>query len=473
MPLFSIPLSGLDAASTAMSTIANNLANLNTVGYKGSDTQFNDLFYQTLGLNGSGDPIQVGAGTGVSATSSNMNSGSVETTGVPTDVAIMGDGFFVVQQNGTTYYTRAGNFSVASDGSLQTPDGEQVMGYAAVNGSIPAGAALASLEINQGEVNAPSATTTVQLDSNLDASAAIGTTPLSTPVTVYDSLGTAHVLDFNFTKTAAGAWSCNITIPNSDLTPPPAWQASTAYNVGQIISPSSANGHSYECTTAGTSGAAPPASWPTDGSKVNDGTAVWQDMGTQSTIATEALIFDSNGNLTSPSGDISGITASGLADGAADLTLKWDLYNNTGTPLLTQVAGSSTTTSTSQDGFDSGTLTSYNIGADGTIMGTFSNGRTAALGQIALANFANTQGLERVGNNDFSPTLASGAAAVGSPGTGGLGTVAGGSLELSNVDIATEFSALIVAQRDYEANARTITTFDQVMQDTINLKSTA
>jgi len=140
---------------------------------------------------------------------------------------------------------------------------------------------------------------------------------------------------------------------------------------------------------------------------------------------------------------------------------------------LTQVAGSSTTTSTLQDGFGSGTLTDYNIGSDGAIMGTFSNGRTAALGQIALASFANTQGLARVGNNDFSATLASGSAAVGAPGTGGLGTVSGGSLELSNVDIATEFSALIVAQRDYEANARTITTFDQVMQATINLKSGA
>ena len=473
MPLFSIPLSGLTASSTAMSAIANNLANLNTVGFKGSDTQFNDLFYQTLGLNGSGDPIQVGAGTGVSATSSNMNSGSVEATGVPNDVAIMGDGFFVVQQGGSTYYTRAGNFSVASDGSLQTANGEQVMGYAAVNGAIPAGAALEPLVINKGEINAPNATTTVQLLSNLDAGAAIGDTPLSTPVTVYDSLGTAHVLNFNFTKTAAGAWSCAITIPNSDLTPPTAWQASTAYSAGQTISPSTANGHIYECTVAGTSGGTAPSSWPTDGSTFTDGTVTWQDMGTQTTMATEALTFDSSGKLTAPTGDISGITASGLADGAANLTFQWNLYNSAGTPQLTQVAGSSTTSSRSQDGFGSGTLTNYNIGADGTIMGTFSNGRTAALGQIALANFANTQGLSRVGNNDFSATLASGAAVVGSPGAGGLGTVSGGSLELSNVDIATQFSALIVAQRDYEANARTITTFDQVMQDTINLKSSA
>ena len=172
MPLFSIPLSGLTASSTAMSAIANNLANLNTVGYKGSSTEFNDLFYQTLGVNGSDDPIQVGAGTGVSATSSNMNSGSVEATSVPTDVAIMGDGFFVVQQNGASLYTRAGNFSVAADGALQTPNGEQVLGYAAINGTIPAGAALAPLEINQAATNLTNAETA--RNAALQAAASIG-----------------------------------------------------------------------------------------------------------------------------------------------------------------------------------------------------------------------------------------------------------------------------------------------------------
>jgi flagellar hook protein FlgE len=471
MPLFSIPLSGLTASSTAMSTIANNLANLNTVGYKGSDTQFADLFYQTLATNGSGDPIQVGAGTGVSTTSINMNSGSPESTGVPTDVAIMGSGFFVVQQGGTNYYTRAGDFSVAPDGSLQTPNGENVMGYAAVNGTIPAGAALAPLELNKGQINPPSATGTVQLTTNLDASSNIGDSPLSTPVTVYDSLGTAHVLNFNFSKTAAGAWSANITIPNSDLTPPAAWAASTSYTAGTTISPPAANGHFYQCTVAGTSGATQPANWPTDGSTFTDGGVTWQDMGTQTTIDTTALTFDSTGKLTSPTGNVTGITAGGLADGASPLKFTWDLYNSSNVPMLTQVASASTTSGLQQDGYGSGALNDYTIGSDGTIMGSFSNGRTAALGQIALANFANTQGLERVGNNDFSATLASGAAVVGAPGTSGLGTVSGGSLELSNVDIATQFSALIVAQRDYEANARTITTFDQVMQDTINLKS--
>lgn len=475
MPLFSIPLSGLTASSTAMSTIANNLANLNTVGYKGSDTQFADLFYQTLGTNGSGDPLQVGAGTNVAITSINMNSGSPEATNVPTDVAIMGSGFFVVQEpDGTNYYTRAGDFQVAQDGYLQTANNEQVMGYAAVNGAIPAGAGLAPLQINMGEINPPQATTNVSLTTNLDASSTVGQgdSSLSTPVTVYDSLGNAHVLDFNFTKTAAGAWTCAITIPNSDLTPPPAWAASTKYTAGQTIVPPTGNGHIYKCTVAGTSGATPPSTWPTNGGTVTDGGVTWQDMGTSTTISTTQLTFDSNGKLTSPTGNVTNITASGLADGASNLNLNWNLYNSSNVPLLTQVASTSVTSSSSQDGWGSGSLSSYTIGSDGTIMGSFSNGQSAALGQIALANFANPQGLQRMGNNDFSATLTSGSAIVGAPGTGGLGTVSGGSLELSNVDIATEFSALIVAQRDYEANARTITTFDQVMQDTINLKAT-
>jgi len=475
MPLFSIPLSGLTASSAAMSTISNNLANLNTVGFKASDTQFADLFYQNLATNGAGDPIQVGSGTEVNQSAINMNPGSLESTGVPTDVAIIGGGFFVVQQDGSNYYTRAGDFQVGADGSLQTANGEQVMGYAAVNGTIPAGAALSPLQINLGQINPPQATSTVSLTTNLDAGATVGVgdASLSTPVTVYDSLGNAQVLNFNFTKTAAGAWTCNITIPNSALTPPPAWAASTAYTVGQSISPPSANGHIYQCTSAGTSGATPPSTWPTDGSTVTDGGVTWKDMGTQTTINTTPLTFDSNGNLTSPTGNVDNITATGLADGASALKFNWNLYNASNAPLITQVASTSVTSAAVADGYGSGSLTSYTIGADGTITGSFNNGRSAALGQIALANFANSQGLSQMGNNDFSPTLASGSATVGAPGTGGLGSVSGGSLELSNVDIATEFSALIVAQRDYEANAHTITTFDQVMQDTVNIQSPA
>lgn len=473
MPLFSIPLSGLDASSTAMATIANNLANLNTIGYKGSTTQFADLFYETLGTNGSGDPVQVGAGTQVSANSLDMSSGSPESTGVATDVAILGNGFFVVRQNGTNYYTRAGDFQVGTDGSLQTSNGESVMGYAAVNGAIPAGAALAPLQLNLGQINAPQATTTVQLSTNLNAGANVGDPAYSTPLTVYDSLGNSHVLDFNFTKTGAGAWNCTITIPNSDLTPPPTWAASTAYTMGQTMAPPTANGHIYQCTVAGTSGANPPSPWPTNGSTFTDGGVTWKDMGTQTTIDTTQLTFDSNGNLTSPTGNVPNITASGLADGASNLNFTWNLYSSSKAPLVTQLAtGASGTTASSANGYGSGSLTGYTIGTDGVITGSFNNGQTSALGQIALANFANVQGLQQEGNTEYSTTLASGAANVGAPGTGGLGTVEGGTLETSNVDIATQFSALIVAQRDYEANARTVTTFDQVMQDTINMKAT-
>jgi flagellar hook protein FlgE len=474
MPQFSIPLSGLTASSAAMSTIANNLANLNTVGYKGSHTQFSDLFYQTIGTSGSGDPVQIGAGTAVDSTTTNQTAGSIESTGVETDVAVMGDGFFVVQQNGATQFTRAGNFTVSSNGDISTQDGDQVMGYAAVNGTIPPGAALTALHIDKGQMNPPAATTVLQLRTNLDASANVGT-PYSTPITVYDSLGTAHVLSFNFQKTGANSWTYNVSMPTSDLATPSNWSASEPYAEGNLVAPG--NGHYYQCTVAGSSGAGAP-SWPTDGSTVTDGGATWQDMGTSlptdtsTAITGGALTFDSSGKLTSPSSDITGITSPTLGDGASALGFTWTLFDSNGSGLLSQVAGSSTTSSKLADGFSSGSLTDYSFSSDGTIMGSFSNGRTAVLGQVALANFANLQGLQRDGGNNYSATLASGAAVIGTPGSGGRGTLSGGSLELSNVDIAQEFSALIVAQRGYEANARTITTFDQIMQDTINLKST-
>ncbi len=472
MPQFSIPLSGLTASSTAMSTIANNLANLNTVGYRGSHTQFSDLFYQTVGTDGAGNPVQIGAGTSVNSTVTNQIAGSIESTGVPTDVAIMGDGFFVVQQNGATHYTRAGNFTVSSSGYFSTQDGDQVMGYAAVQGSIPPGAALAALHIDKGQINPPSASSQLQLRTNLDASASVGT-PYSTPITVYDSLGTAHVLSFNFQKTGANGWSYNISVPTSDLASPANWAASQSYSAGNLVAPG--NGHYYQCTVAGNSGAGAPT-WPTDGSTVTDGGATWQDMGTSlpadtsTAISGGALSFDSSGKLTSPTGNVTGIVSPTLGDGASALNFTWTLFDANGSGLLTQVAGSSTTSSKQADGYSSGSLTDYNVGSDGTIMGSFSNGRTAVLGQIALANFSNLQGLQRDGGNNYSATLASGAPVTGAPGSGGRGTLSGGSLELSNVDIAQEFSALIVAQRGYEANARTITTFDQIMQDTINLK---
>ena len=193
-------------------------------------------------------------------------------------------------------------------------------------------------------------------------------------------------------------------------------------------------------------------------------------VGDPTVVTTGTLTFNSDGTLASPTSPVTGIAITGLADGANDLNLSWNLADANGNSLLTQNATDSATATTYQDGYGSGSLLTFSIQADGTIEGQFSNSQTLALGQIVLANFANPQGLVRMGDNSFATTLASGAAVIGAPGTGGRGSLTGGALEQSNVDIATEFANMIVTQRGYEANARVVTTFDQLTQDTINMK---
>ncbi|MFY9673865.1 MAG: flagellar hook protein FlgE [Terriglobales bacterium] len=413
MASFSVALSGLSASSSALNVISNNLANLNTVGFKDQQASFEDLFYQNLGTSGSGDPIQEGSGTQIGAVETNYSDGTLQDTGVPSNVAITGNGFFITQNaNGTLEYTRNGDFSVNAAGDLVDVAGNTLLGYPAANGVVNTGAPIGPLEVGSNLTNPPNATTTMQQQTNLDATAPAGTT-YSTPMTVYDSLGASHVLTFNFTETATNTWSYQITLPAAD--------------------------------TGGT--------------------------GNPTVVATGTLSFDSSGNLTSPTGSVTGINVTGLADGAANMNLTWDLTDSNGNPLMTQVAAASATTTTNQNGYASGTLQSYIVQSDGTIEGTFTNGQTQALGQIALASFANTQGLQSVGNNDLAPTLASGAAVVGVAGAGGRGTITGGALEMSNVDISTEFTQLIVIQRGFEANARMITTLDSVGNTTTNLQA--
>ena len=195
MPNFSIPLSGLTAASQALSVISNNLANLNTVGFKESRASFRDLFYQAFGTNGANDPIQVGEGVALGSVTPTFTGGNLEGTGVPTDAAITGNGFFVTEQNGVQSFTRAGNFTVDSQGQLTTQNGQLVMGYPAVNGVVSPSQSLAPLVINHGQLIPANPTTAIQTQTNLDASAAVGTS-FSTPITVFDSLGTSHVLTY-------------------------------------------------------------------------------------------------------------------------------------------------------------------------------------------------------------------------------------------------------------------------------------
>ena len=411
MPNFSIPLSGLTAASQALAVISNNLANLNTVGFKESRASFTDLFYQAFGTNGANDPIQVGEGVALGSVTPTFTGGNLEGTGVPTDVAITGNGLFVTEKNGVSQYTRAGNFTVDSQGQLTTQDGQLVMGYPAVNGVISPSQTLAPLMINQGQLIPGAPTTSLQTQTNLDASSAVGAS-FSTPVTVFDSLGTSHVLTYQFTKTGSNAWGYQLTLPAAD--------------------------------TGGT--------------------------GAPTVVATGNLTFNPDGTLATPTAPVTGIAITGLADGAANMTMTWNLQDAGGNSLLTQSAAPSATANTFQNGYGSGTLSDFSINSDGTIEGSFTNNQTLALGQIVLANFANPQGLLRVGQNSFQTTLSSGAPAVGTAGSGGRGTLTGGSLEQSNVDIATEFSNMIITQRGYQANARVVTTFDQLTQDTINMK---
>jgi flagellar hook protein FlgE len=412
MSAFSIPLSGLEASSSSLNVIANNLANLNTDGYKNETMNFGDIFNQMQGTSGNGDPIQTGSGVQVAGTTANFADGTVNSTGVSSNMALQGNGFFVLQNGSATDYTRSGDFTVNSSGQLTTQSGELVMGYPAVNGVVSTSEALAPISVNQSTTIPGVATTSFQMNTNLDSSAGVGGT-FSSPITVYDSLGTAQTLTVNYTNTSPNNWSYTVTLPAS--------------------------------ATGGT--------------------------GSPTTITSGTLAFNSSGQLTSPSGSITGINVSGLADGAADLNLTWNLADSSGNPTITQQNSASATATANQNGYGVGTLTSYSVLPDGTVQGQFSNDQTLALGQVAVASFANAQGLTQTGSNDYHASFASGAAVVGTAGTAGNGSITGGAVEDSNVDLSTEFSTMIVAQQNYEANAKALTTLNQISQATIQMMS--
>jgi flagellar hook protein FlgE len=409
MSAFSIPLSGLEATSSSLNTIANNLANLNTDGYKDQGLDFTDVFNQVLGTSGNGDPIQTGSGVQVNGTTADFTNGALSSTGVASNMALQGNGFFVVQNGTQTTYTRAGDFTVNSSGQLATPDGKLVMGYPAVAGVVSTSGALAPISVDQATTIPAVATTSFSANTNLNSSGGVGST-FSTPITVYDSLGASQELTINYTNTATNTWSYNITLP----------------------------------------GAATGVANPT-------------------TVASGTMTFNSSGQLTSPTGSITGINITGLADGAAPLKMTWNL-NGTGTsPVITQADSASVTAATNQNGYGVGTLASYSVLPNGTVQGQFSNNQTLALGQVAIASFSNVQGLTQTGSSAYQSTFASGSAVVGQAGAGGNGTITGGSVEGSNVDLSTEFSNMIIAQQGYEANAKVLTTFQQISQATVQM----
>ncbi len=416
MPLFSTPLSGLNASSTALQVISNNLANMNTDGYKSQSAVFADVFYQNYGSSGNSNPIQTGSGTQVQGMSEDMTNGTIASTGIDSNMAMDGAGYFVTSNPaGALTYTRAGDFTTNSNGQLTSLDGNLVMGYPAVNGVVSTNSSLQPIKVGQGTTVPASATSSFSLTTNLDSSAAVGTQYSPTPVSIYDSLGGSHLLSITFTKTGTNTWSYGASVPSADL------QGGT---------------------------------------------------GSTTSLGSGTLTFDNSGTLTSPTGNLALQPVGPFSDGAAAMTPTWNLADSsTSGPLISQTASANNTSAYKQDGFAAGTLSSFSVLSDGTVQGTFSNGENRALGQVAVATFANPQGLRLTGDNKYQITTSSGQAVIGAAGSGGRGTIKGASVEQSNVDVAAELSALIVAQRSYEANAKAITAFDQIEQATISMKS--
>ncbi|HUV69496.1 MAG TPA: flagellar hook protein FlgE [Terracidiphilus sp.] len=507
MASFYIPLSGLNADSTALNTIANNLSNMNTTAYKAQTTNFSDLFYQQVGSEGSGDPIQVGNGVQVASNAVNFTQGSFNTNGTSTsDVALDGSGFFVVSNGGTNLLTRNGAFTQDSSGALITANGLSVMGYPAVNGVVNTGAPLAPINIPViGQTQAPQATSSFGMTATLDSSAAVGAT-VPGQVQVFDSLGNSYEATVAFTKTGSNQWSYSVSLP--DTVAPVTSAGNINYNFGTsgatVASVDPATNLTLTGLTAGGASATITAPTVTSGETVTQyatdlttaltnagitGVTVTATAGGQLSIAganvtssgsvvqdpiasanaTGTLTFDSSGNLVSPAANVSGISFAGLSDGAATMNMTWNVLGSSGTPTITQVDAQSATSATTQNGFPSGAYQGFKIGADGTISASYSNGQTQAVGQLALANVTNTQGLALQGNGDYATTLASGAASIGVSGTNGLATIQDSALEQSNVNISAEFSNLIIAQRGFEANSKAITTFDTITQETINM----
>jgi flagellar hook protein FlgE len=401
-----------------LSVIGNNLANINTVAYKASSVNFADLVSQTV--SGSGfDPMQIGLGVTLGQISPDFVQGGINNTGVATNVAIQGNGFFVVGNGNDQSFTRAGNFSLNAQGQLITADGLTVQGYTQVDpasGQIITTGALSDLVVPPGLLRAPAATTSFQTATNLDASAPVGAT-FASSVQIFDKLGVSHVVTINYTKTAAGTWGYNMTVPGSDVT---------------------------------------------------GGTA-----GVPSSIATGTVQFNGSGQLTQVNGAAPAavtITSPTWADGAGAANMTWAVLDPTGAGTLTGFSNASATSSISQNGSPTGTVDSVSIDSQGEIVASFGAGRTVTVGQIALANFNNPQGLVRVGTNRFGQSEASGIVNVGTAGTGGRGTLIGSALEQSNVDIATEFTKMILAQRGYQANSKSITVADELLVDTLDLK---
>lgn len=423
-------VSGLLAEQKALSVVGDNIANVNTVGYKAERAIFEDVLgHSILAGTSSGLP---GAGVAIGAIKQIYTQGSINTTGISTDVALSGDGFFVVNGSvdGITgnFYTRAGQFTLNKDGYLVNPNGLKVQGYAA-NGDGTFSASLSSIQAPTSSIQ-PRATTSATITANLDSNAQPPAEPwtntavsfadranFSTTQNVYDSLGNAHTMDLYFVNTGTGAWT---------------WHA------------------------------------------VMDGA----DTGTSGSLAfgTNGALVDSTGTATAGNPVAQTGTVTFAPTGAEAMSVTLD-FGRAGIAGDTPVAGATTgfaspsnVSSQSQDGYASGDFSGISIDGQGVVMGLYTNGQKLAISQMGVAKFRSNDGLGRAGESLWIDTRESGPAAMGTAASGGRGSVSAGAVESSNVDLATEFVELIQHQRSFSANSKTITTADEMLQELINIK---
>jgi flagellar hook protein FlgE len=430
-------VSGLRNQQTRMDVIGNNVSNVNTMAFKAGRVTFKEGFAQLVssgqrpdGTNGGTNPVQVGLGSQIGSVDTLFTQGNLETTGQNTDLAIQGQSFFVVKKGTESFYTRAGNFQIDATGTLVSgSNGYAVEGRQALNGKLTD--TIGPIKIPIGQTAPANATTTVAFSGNIDASAQVfdkGTASAVDPldatqrglaanansykdmsITTYDSLGTKHELKIVLYKTGTDTWNWKVDPAGLDI------------------------------TSAGV------------------------------TATGSALTFKSDGTIDTT---VSGFAAPEIKftpkSGAAAVDIKIDL--GTGLNGLSQFAGSSNAVMRDQDGYTNGTMQSFTIDATGTVTGAFTNGTAQALGQITLADFNNPTGLERVGDNMYRTTGNSGGAVLGYASEGISSSIAAGALEMSNVDLAQEFTDMIVAQRGFQANGKVITTSDQMLNDLLGIK---
>lgn len=401
-------ISGLNANSTAMEVIGDNIANVNTTAFKSNRSLFANVLSTTIG--GESITSRVGLGTELWGINAQWTQGPFEESSSATDLGINGSGFFMVQDaGGSNYYTRAGSFRFDREGYLVNPDGLTVQGYAI--GADGAVGAITDIHIPGERISSPSATTEFNFDVNLDSGAAAGDT-YTTAMTMYDSLGNAIPVTFTFTRQAAAqSWTVTGAIPS----------------------------------TAGTG--------------VTFGGSPGLD-----------IVFDASGAMTTPAGNVTVDLA--LTNGADALSTTWALTDASGNSYgdLTGYATDSSTTFQYQDGYPAGRLSGVSVDESGLVTASYTSGEKTPLFQVALVDFANYDGLTKMGGNLYAESISSGQPLIGVANTGRLGSVSPSSLEGSNVDLAEEFVKMITTQRAFQANSRVITTSDEILQELISIK---